>query len=110
MECSGQYRKLSIFIPQMWSKVALRCQSFQVDLPVLSQYRSEKDGENIGIIDENKLINGLEINLECVIIIFSHRILVFKRFLHPSINIGASCPALISTSGCNKGYTPQTHD
>ena len=35
----------------------------KVDLPVSSQYRSEKDGENIGIHVENKLINGLEINL-----------------------------------------------
>ena len=37
-----------------------------------SLYRSEKDGENIGIIVENKYINGLEINLECVIITFNH--------------------------------------
>ena len=33
-----------------------------VVLPVSSQYRSEKDEENIGIIVENMLINGLEIN------------------------------------------------
>ena len=32
-----------------------------VDLPVSSQYRSEKDGKNIGITVENKHINGLEI-------------------------------------------------
>ena len=37
----------------------------KVDLPVSSQYRSEKDGENFGIIVANKLINGLEIDLEC---------------------------------------------
>ena len=42
----------------------------KVDLPVSSLYRSENDGENIRIIVENKLINGLEINLECVIITF----------------------------------------
>ena len=36
-----------------------------------SLYRNEKDGQDIGIFFENKLINminGLEINLECVII------------------------------------------
>ena len=43
-----------------------------------SQYRSEKDGENIGIIVENKLINGLEINLEGVIITFNHGVSVFN--------------------------------
>ena len=41
-------------------------------LPVLSLYRSEKNGENIGIIVENKLINRLEINLEFVIITFNY--------------------------------------
>ena len=35
-----------------------------VDLPVSTQYRSEKDGKNIGIIVENKLVNVLEINLD----------------------------------------------
>ena len=30
---------------------------------MLSQYRSKKDGENIRIIVENKLINGLEIRM-----------------------------------------------
>ena len=29
----------------------------------------EEDGENTGIIVENKLINALKINLECVIIL-----------------------------------------
>ena len=43
-----------------------------------SQYTSEKDEENIGIIVENNLINGLEINLECVIMILNHRFLVFN--------------------------------
>ena len=47
-------------------------------LPVSSLYRSEKDGGNIGIIVENKLINGLEMNLEDVIITFNHRFSVFK--------------------------------
>ena len=46
----------------------------KVDLPVSSQYRSEKDCENIGIIIENKLINGLEINVEW----FNHGFSVFK--------------------------------
>ena len=49
-----------------------------VDLLVSSQYRSEKDGDNIGIIVENKHINGLEINLECVIITFNHGFSVFN--------------------------------
>ena len=43
------WRDLHVFI----SKVAL---------PVSSLYRSVKNGENIGINAENKLINGLEIN------------------------------------------------
>ena len=47
----------------------------KVDLPVSSQYRSEKDEENFGIIVANKLINGLKIDLECVII-FNHGFLV----------------------------------
>ena len=37
---------------------------------MLSLYRSKKDGGNIGIIVEKKLINGQEIMLECVIITF----------------------------------------
>ena len=48
------------------------------DRPVSSSYRSEKDGENIEIIVENKHINGLEINLECVIITFNNRFLVLN--------------------------------
>ena len=37
----------------------------KVRLPVLFLYRTEKDGENIGlIIVENKPIDGLEVNLE----------------------------------------------
>ena len=38
------------------------------DLPTLLLYRSEKDGENIGITVGNMQINGLEINSVCVII------------------------------------------
>ena len=37
-----------------------------------SLYRDPKDAEIIGIIVENKHINGLEIHLECEIITFSH--------------------------------------
>ena len=43
-----------------------------------SQYRSDKDGENIGIILESKLTNGLEINLECVKITFNQGLSVFN--------------------------------
>ena len=39
----------------------------KADLPVSSLYRSEKDGENIGILVENKHINRLEVNLACII-------------------------------------------
>ena len=46
----------------------------KVDLPVSSLYRSEKDGENISIIVENKPLNGLQ----CVIITFNHRFEVFN--------------------------------
>ena len=44
---------------------------------MLSLYRDAKDGEIIGIIVENKHINGLGINLECVIITFNHGCSVF---------------------------------
>ena len=53
----------------------------------------EKDAENIGIIVENMHINGLEINLECVIITFNHRFSVFNFSLMSGI---------ISTAGRNK--------
>ena len=49
-----------------------------VDTTMLSLYRDENDGKNIGIIVENKHINGLEINLECVIITFIHRFSVIN--------------------------------
>ena len=32
-----------------------------VDTTMLSLYRGEKDGENLGIMGENKHLNGLEI-------------------------------------------------
>ena len=51
-----------------------------------SQYRSEKDGENIGIIVKNKLMNGLEINLECLILIFNHGFSVLT-FVAASVDI-----------------------
>ena len=35
--------------------------------------RGEKDGENLGITVENKHLNGLQINLACVIITFNNR-------------------------------------
>ena len=62
-----------------------------------SQYRSEKDGENIGIIVDNKLINGLEINLLCVIITFNHKFLVFNVCCGPrsSMSINCICIALL---------------
>ena len=37
-----------------------------VDIRIPSLYRGAKDGETVGIIIENKHINGLEINLESV--------------------------------------------
>ena len=82
------------------------------DLHVLSQYRSEKDGENIGIIVENKLINGLEINLECVQITFNHKCSGFNICCGPRMILlpSASCLALILTEGRNKRSTPQTRD
>ena len=69
-----------------------------------SPYRSGKDGENIGIIVENKLINGLEINLECVIITFNHRFSELNVCCGPWLILMPSAlrPALILTSGCNK--------
>ena len=54
-----------------------------VDTTISSLYSDEKDGENIGTVVENKHINGLEINSECVIITFRHRCLVFNVFCGP---------------------------
>ena len=59
-----------------------------VDLFVSTQYRSEKDGENIAIIVENKLINGLEINLEYVIITFKHGFSVLNVCCGPPLRVG----------------------
>ena len=75
-----------------------------------SQYRSEKDGDNIRIIVENKLINGLEIR--SVIITFNHGFSVFNVSCGPwSILMpSASRRALISTSGHNRCYTLKTRD
>ena len=67
-----------------------------------SLYRDAKDGQIIEIICKNKHINEPEINLECVIITFNHRFLVFNVCCGPRL-------ILISTSGRNK-RTPQTHD
>ena len=40
---------------------------------------ARKNGENIGIIVESKyILNGLEINLKCVIIIINHGFSVLK--------------------------------
>ena len=43
-----------------------------------SLYKTEENGENIGIIVKNKHINGLEINLECVIIKYNYWFSVFN--------------------------------
>ena len=59
--------------------------------------RDEKDGEITGVIVE-KHINGLEINLECVIISFSHG---FQ--LRPLVDINA----LRFVSGINIDIRPQ---
>ena len=65
---------------------------------------SEKDGKNIEIIVENQLINGLEINLECLIITFNLWFSVFnvccspRSLLMPDIKR----QALIWTLGHNK--------
>ena len=82
----------------------------KVDTTLLSLYRGAKNGEMIGIIVENKLINGLEINLEHVIIIFNHGFSVFNFCCGPRwiLMPSASCRALILTSGHNKRLTPQT--
>ena len=71
---------------------------------MLPLYRDVKDGETTGIIVENKHINGLEINLECVIITFNHRFSVFKVCCSPwwILMPSASCQALIPTLGHNK--------
>ena len=70
----------------------------KVDLPVLSQYRSKNDGDNIGIIVENKDINGLEINLECVIITFNHKFSMFNICCGPRSGINVHLRAAMIES------------
>ena len=48
-----------------------------------SSYKSDNDGDNTGTIVENKHINGLEINLNCVIILFNNGFSVFKVYCSP---------------------------
>ena len=71
--------------------------------PVSFLYRGENDGEIIKIL-KNKYMNGLEINLECVIISFNHRFSAFNICCSPRSILmpSASRRALISTSGHNK--------
>ena len=66
--------------------------------------REAKDGEIIGIVVANRHLNGLEISVECVIIIFNHECSVFNVCCGPmSILIpDAKQRASISTSGRNK--------
>ena len=61
-------------------------------------------GENIGIIVENELINGLEMTLECVIITFNNRFSELNVCCGPWLILMpcASSRALISTSDHNK--------
>ena len=59
-----------------------------------SQYRSEKER-----LVENNHINGLEINLECVIITFNHGFSVFNVCCGPRAIL---MPLRESTSGRNK--------
>ena len=68
---------------------------------LISLYRDVKDGEIIGIIVENKHINGLEINLGCVIITFNYWFSVFNVCcgLRSILMTSALHRALISTSG-----------
>ena len=69
-----------------------------------SLYRAEENGEHIGIIVENKHINGLEINLEYIMITFNHGLEVFNVCCGPRSILMPStlCWALISPSGRNK--------
>ena len=75
-----------------------------VDTTMLSLYWGTKDGEIIGIIVENKHINGLEVNLECVIIAFNHWCSMLNVCCgsHLILMPSASREVLISTSGRNK--------
>ena len=64
-----------------------------------SQYWSEKGGESIGMI--SKLINGIEVNLECVIITFNRVFSVFNVCCGP-LSIFMFSVSGINTSGRNK--------
>ena len=55
----------------------------QAGTAMSSLYRDAKVGEIIGILVENKHIDGLEINLECVIITFNHGFSVFNVCIGP---------------------------
>ena len=83
-----------------------------VDTTMSSLYKDKKDGENIGITDKNKHRNGLELNLECVIITFNHGVSLFNICCGPwSILMPSTLRrTLILTSGCNKHLTPQIHE
>ena len=64
-----------------------------------SRYRDGKNGEITEINVENKNINGLETNLECVILTFNHKWSVLNVCCGPQ---SGKRRALISTSGRNK--------
>ena len=68
----------------------------------MSSPYSKKDLEKYRLIVQNKHINGPEINLECVIITFNYRFLVFNVCCDPRSILmpSALCRVLISTSGC----------
>ena len=75
------------------------------DLPI---FVAISEGERLSkcwnVVKKKMLVNGLEINLECVIITFNHRFLVFNAGCGPlSILMpSTSRRALISTSGRNQ--------
>ena len=65
--------------------------------------------KTIGIIVENKFINGLEINLECVIITFNHRFSVFNVCCSPKIQICESVKITTETrAGVYKTLSPNS--
>ena len=67
---------------------------------MLFLYRGEKD---VGIIFENKHINGLKINCECVIITFNHRFSVLNIYCSPCSMLMPLC----FESGINIDLGPQ---
>ena len=76
---------------------------FISNLNMSSLFRGTKDREIIGIIVENKHINGHKINLECVIITLNHGFLVFNVLLWPTVDINA----VRFASGINIDRGPQ---